>query len=76
MPDPALIIPGWIGCTANELGAALALRKDGNEILFAPKNGRPLRWIQTTEFVVDPGIIPSAKQIRGAHGMEDWQDEG
>lgn len=47
-------LPGSVG---EEQGVGLALRKEGDEILFASAAEKPCRWVSITEFVVDPEVL-------------------
>jgi hypothetical protein len=48
---------GLIGSIGEEAGAVLALRKGGDEALFASRDKKPCRWVAITEFSVDPDTI-------------------
>lgn len=41
-----------IGRVGEDEGDGLALRKEGDEILFAPYNDKPMRWVPVADFVV------------------------
>jgi len=46
-----------------EEGVAVALRENGTMLLFAGKAGKPLRWVPTHEFAVDPKLVASADDV-------------
>ncbi|GEM_PF-6331955 len=53
------------GFVGKETGVGVALRKDGDEILFASKQNSPLRWVAVNEFTPDPaGIIPVEEAVQ------------
>jgi hypothetical protein len=57
------VLYGFVG---KETGIGVALRKDGDEILFASKENSPLRWISINEFTPDPaGIVPVEEAVAG-----------
>jgi hypothetical protein len=41
-----------VGKVGEDEGDGLALRNEGNEILFAPYESKPMKWVPVTEFVV------------------------
>ena len=47
-------------------GIIVASRDGGSEVLFAARDGRPLQWIATGEFAVDPRTIASAEAVEAA----------
>lgn len=64
MSDFVNLFPGWIGFYNEELGAVLAARKDGSELLFACKDGaKPLKWIPTGQFMLHPRIIRDPEEF-------------
>jgi hypothetical protein len=41
-----------VGKVGEDEGDGLALRKEGDEILFAPYDSKPMKWVPVMEFVV------------------------
>ena len=69
MGDFVNLWPGWIGLHSEDLGVALAARKNGDELLFASKDsGTPLRWIPSGEFVLHPKVIQTPEDVQGQVG--------
>ena len=53
-----LWVQALIGFVGKERGAALGLRARGEELLFASRDQKPLRWVKVGEFNADPrGIL-------------------
>jgi len=46
-----------------QAGVVLALRADGDELLFAPRDAKPMQWIKVGEFIVDPATILTAEDL-------------
>ena len=62
MTQDIMWIPGGlIGSIGEESGAVLALRKGGDEALFASRDKKPCRWVPVTEFCVDPDTIATVE---------------
>jgi hypothetical protein len=57
-------------------GDGLALRKDGEEILFAPYNDKPMKWIAITEAsVLEPNPEGEAEEPETTPEGEEAQPE-
>lgn len=63
------ILPWWSGYLGTppetdeeedktEWGVVIASRANGEDLLFASAEEKPLRWIRMTEFTVDPDTMP------------------
>lgn len=52
-------------------GAGLAIRRNGEEILFGPRGESPLVWIPVSDFVVDPATIPEYEYVPPEDGTQD-----
>ncbi len=50
------------GFVGSETGIGIALRKEGEEILFASKQNSPLRWVPIEEFTPDPAGILTVEE--------------
>ncbi len=50
------------GFVGNETGIGIALRANGDEILFASKQNSPLRWVPVGEFTPDPAGILTVEE--------------
>jgi hypothetical protein len=50
------------GFVGKETGIGVALRGNGDEILFASKENSPLRWVPISEFTPDPAGILSVEE--------------
>jgi hypothetical protein len=68
----AFIPGGIVGFVENETGVALALRNNGDEVLFASRENAPLRWVQTTDFTPDPKGIWT---VEDAMAQSDDEEE-
>lgn len=60
MDVPVLWLAGserLVGKVGEDEGDGLALREKGDEILFAPYDSKPMKWVPITEFVVlEPSV--------------------
>ena len=63
------ILPWWSGYVGTppetdeeddktEWGVVTAVSADGSRVLFASADEKPLRWVPTGEFTVDPDTMP------------------
>lgn len=69
MDVPVLWLAGderLVGKVGEDEGDGLALRKEGDEILFAPCDNKPMKWVPITDFIV---LDPPAEDD-GGHAEE------
>lgn len=65
MGEIAIPNVGWLGWHNEDYGCILALRKAGDEALFASQSKKsPLRWVPITEFQFEPSCIATPKDVR------------
>lgn len=71
MTESVIVLdPPMEGSFGGDRGLALAMRGNGNELLFAVAK-KPLQWVSVSEFVpddiifddVDPGISENASEV-------------
>lgn len=78
-------LPGSVG---EEQGVGLALRKGGDEVLFASADAKPMRWVPVTEFTCDPDVLDTGEpdpavaaggdgpDAAGTTGGKPWRRRG
>jgi len=66
---------GLYGFVGKESGVMIALRKEGDEILFASRENAPLRWVSTSDFTPDPHGLLTPEEAHREHLGEDLEDD-
>ena len=64
--NSVLEIEGVYGFVGKQSGTIIALRNNGDEVLFVSKENAPLAWIKTEEFTADPLGLPTPEELRKA----------
>ncbi len=69
-------IEGLYGFVGKQSGTIIAIRDNGDEVLFVSKENAPLAWIKTTEFTADPLGLPTPEEMRKeANGSSEEEYE-
>src|SRR5262245_2321157 len=65
-----VVLPGFCGNLLDGTpGAIIALRSD-ETALFVGRDGRAMKWVCVSEFVMDPGIIATPDESRRRAGLD------
>ena len=61
--NTVLEIEGLYGFFGTQSGQIIALRNNGDEVLFASKENVPLAWIPTEKFTPDPAGLLTPEEV-------------